>query len=68
MADATATTKLDPPVWTFNDDNVELGTTDFKTFDIELDYSKLKETVYTDPSKNVYVENASFNDEINITN
>lgn len=67
VADATATTKLDPPVWTFNDDNVELGTTDFKTFDIELDYSKLKETVYTDPSKNVYVENASFNDEINIT-
>ena len=56
----------DPPVWTFNDNDVELGTTDFHTFDIERDYSELKEKVYTDPSKKMYVENSKFEDVINI--
>ncbi|MBR5086827.1 MAG: carbohydrate-binding domain-containing protein [Muribaculaceae bacterium] len=59
--------ELDPPVWTFNDDDVELGTTDFYTFDIERDYSKLNERMYKDPSKKMYVENSEFNDSINIT-
>ena len=57
----------DPPVWTFNSDEVELGTTDFDTFDIERDYSEFKERVYTDPSKKMYVENSEFKDVINIT-
>lgn len=61
-----ANNEPDPPVWTFNDDDVELGTTDFDTFDIERDYSELKERVYTDPAKKMYVENSKFEDVINI--
>ena len=56
----------DPPVWTFNSDDVELGTTDFDTFDIELDYSQLNERLYTDPSNQMYVENSKFGDVINV--
>ena len=59
--------ELDSPVWTFDTDDVELGTTDFYTFDIERDYSKLNERLYKDPSKKMYVENSEFNDSIDIT-
>lgn len=67
VADNTAVfNKPDPPVWVLNDDDVELGTSDFFTFDIELDYSSLNERVYTDPSKQMYVENSDFKDSVNI--
>ncbi len=55
------------PVWTLNDDDTELGTTDFYSFDIEHDYSQLNEKVYTNPSKKLYVENTKFEDTISIT-
>ena len=57
----------DPPVWTFNSDEKELGTTDFYTFDIEPDYTALNERLHTDPSKKMYVENSQFEDVISIT-
>ena len=57
----------DPPVWTLNNDEVELGTTDFLTFDIARDDAKLDEKLWTDPSKKIYVENTDFDDEIGIT-
>lgn len=56
----------DPPVWTMSSKEVELGTPDFDTFDIERDYTKLNEKLYTDPSKKMYVENTKFEDEIKI--
>ena len=56
----------DPPVWTFNDDEVELGTTDFETFDIEPDYSKLEEKLWIDPNKKMYVENINFKNHVEI--
>ena len=57
----------DHPVWTFNPNEKELGTDDFYTFDIKPDYSELKEKVYTDSLKKMYVENSKFIDTINIT-
>lgn len=57
----------EPPVWTYNEDSVELGTKDFMTFDITPDYSELKERIYKDEKKNSYVENTAFDDVINIT-
>ncbi len=56
----------DPPVWTLNSDEKELGTPDFLTFDIDRDYSKLSERLHTDPKKGYYVENTVFNEVINI--
>ena len=56
----------DPPVWTFDSVETELGTVDFDTFDIERDYTELSEKVHTDPSKKMYVENSVFEDVINI--
>ena len=56
----------DPPVWTLNFDDVELGTADFETFDIERDYSALDERLHTDPSKKMYEENTVFEDSIHI--
>ena len=67
MADNPLDNEPDPPVWTFNSDDIELGTTDFDSFDIERDYSQLNERIYTDPSKKMYVENSEFKDSINIT-
>lgn len=54
------------PVWTFNNNSVELGTPDFRTFGIALDYSELKERVHTDSVKKSYVENFVFNDSVEI--
>ncbi|MCQ2288162.1 MAG: carbohydrate-binding domain-containing protein [Muribaculaceae bacterium] len=56
----------EPPVWTFNTDSVELGTADFKTFDITPDYTEFKEKIYHNSEKNAYVENTPFEDVINI--
>ena len=39
VVETTTDNTPDPPVWTFNSDEVELGTTDFDTFDIERDVS-----------------------------
>ncbi len=57
----------DPPVWTFNSDSVELGTSDFRTFDIAPDYSKVKESIYKDSKNKSYVENTTFDDVVTIT-
>lgn len=65
-SNTTVFNKPDPPVWVLNDDDVELGTDDFFTFDIQPDYSSLNETVYTDPSKQMYVENSNFKDSVSI--
>ncbi len=56
----------DPPVWTLNDSDMELGTTDFYTFDIEHDYSQLNEKLFTDPKKKMYVENFDFKNVVAI--
>ncbi len=56
----------EPPVWTYNEDSVELGTKDFMTFDIAPDYSELNERIRKDSKQNTYVENTPFDEIINI--
>lgn len=54
------------PVWTLTDNEKELGTPDFMTFDIARDYSELKEKVLKDSTNNHYVENIKFKNIVNI--
>lgn len=58
--------EADPPVWTLTDDEIELGTPDFDTFDIAADYTPLAERLYTDTACHEYVENTPFDDVVTI--
>lgn len=56
----------EPPVWILTDDSLELGTSDFFTFDIQHDYSPLDECVLTDTTCTDYVESTTFNGVVSI--
>lgn len=56
----------EPPVWTLTDDSLELGTSDFFTFDIQHDFTPLDERVVTDTTCSDYVENTTFDGVVSI--
>lgn len=60
------TYEQESPVWVMSDDSVELGTSDFETFDITPDYSDLAERVLCDTARGEYVENTKFDDVVSI--
>lgn len=56
----------EPPVWTLTDDSLELGTSDFFTFDIQHDYTPLDERVLSDTTCTDYVESTTFDGVVSI--
>lgn len=63
---ATDADEPDTPVWKMPTGQVELGTSDFETFDIAPDQGEFRERMRPDTARSEYVENTPFDDVVSI--